>query len=519
MNLIIEKKINQLVKEAKHVLVKFTPLLAIIQRLELKIAYPVLAFVGIFFLAVFYVVAIGRVDYPFDLEWMEGGTVDHVIRVLNGQKLYVIPSPDFVPYIYTPFSYYMGAVFSFLLGEEGYLPLRILSILSISIVFYIIYLLIHFETKKQFLGIAGAGLFASTYIISNNWFDIGRVDSLFLCLLLLSLYFLRAHGNKKHYFLSALFLYLAFLTKQSAILLYPACVIYAFHKNTKRGFYYLLMVVILTYFTIKLYDLTTDNWFSYYVFEVGSGHELLGFMIKDFWKVDLFEKFEIPFIVSIIYLMSLFLRPLKTFNIFYILCSLSLIGLGYFGRIHSGGDTNVLMPTYMIISILCMLSLHQLSFSYKQIPFSFFTTLLFIGLLMQFNKMRYSPLSYIPTQQDISAGKSLTEFIESIDEPVMISSHGYYQKLVGKKTNAHFMATYDLLRSVDHLGKEIIKNSTVDRILSKYYHTIIQDNDYFIDEVNSSYVLIKEIEYPEAKTFIPKSGAQVRPIKIYQRKQ
>lgn len=44
----------------------------------------------------------GRLTYPYDLEWMEGGQLAHAWRVLNDLPLYPPPGPEWVPYIYPP---------------------------------------------------------------------------------------------------------------------------------------------------------------------------------------------------------------------------------------------------------------------------------------------------------------------------------------------------------------------------------------------------------------------------------
>ncbi|WP_322487719.1 hypothetical protein [Chloroflexus sp.] len=51
-------------------------------------------------------VALSRLSYPFAIEWLEGNSFLHVLRVLQGQPLYVAPSYDFIPMIYTPLYYY-----------------------------------------------------------------------------------------------------------------------------------------------------------------------------------------------------------------------------------------------------------------------------------------------------------------------------------------------------------------------------------------------------------------------------
>ncbi|MCL4247251.1 MAG: hypothetical protein KJ065_03750 [Anaerolineae bacterium] len=57
-------------------------------------------------------VVINRINYPFELEWMEGATVDTVSRILDGQSIYTEPTTTWVSPLYGPFSYYIGAGFA-----------------------------------------------------------------------------------------------------------------------------------------------------------------------------------------------------------------------------------------------------------------------------------------------------------------------------------------------------------------------------------------------------------------------
>lgn len=57
----------------------------------------------------FLFVALSRIRYPFAIEWVEGNTFLHVLRVLQGKPIYVAPSYDFIPMIYTPLYYYVSA--------------------------------------------------------------------------------------------------------------------------------------------------------------------------------------------------------------------------------------------------------------------------------------------------------------------------------------------------------------------------------------------------------------------------
>ncbi|MHC4458094.1 MAG: hypothetical protein ACYS0I_13605, partial [Planctomycetota bacterium] len=65
--------------------------------------------VAILYLAVYLILVFLRIQFPFELEWMEGGSVHQIERILEGKKLYVSPSLEFVPYIYPPLYFYVSA--------------------------------------------------------------------------------------------------------------------------------------------------------------------------------------------------------------------------------------------------------------------------------------------------------------------------------------------------------------------------------------------------------------------------
>jgi hypothetical protein len=76
---------------------------------------PVLA--SCWFLGAYRWVACSRVAYPYEFESMEGSMVDHVRRLFAGQPLYVGPSLEFVPFIYTPLFYGVSLPFVSAMGS------------------------------------------------------------------------------------------------------------------------------------------------------------------------------------------------------------------------------------------------------------------------------------------------------------------------------------------------------------------------------------------------------------------
>jgi len=71
----------------------------------------------------------GRIAYPYDLEWMEGGLLHHAARIADGSGIYVAPSVDFIPYLYTPLYPGLLAAISDITGIS-YVVGRTISVLS-----------------------------------------------------------------------------------------------------------------------------------------------------------------------------------------------------------------------------------------------------------------------------------------------------------------------------------------------------------------------------------------------------
>lgn len=140
-------------------------------------------------------VALARMTYPLPLEWMEGGMVLQVRRVLTGKPVYVAPNATFTPFLYPPLYYYMSAAVTSVLGL-GFLPLRLVSLGATLGCLVVIGLLVHRETDAVLPALVTIGLFAASYPLVDTWFDLARVDMLFLLLALQSLTFTRGPATQ-----------------------------------------------------------------------------------------------------------------------------------------------------------------------------------------------------------------------------------------------------------------------------------------------------------------------------------
>src|SRR2546428_9029594 len=243
-------------------------------------------------------IALARVGYPFELEWVEGGMVDHVRRILSGAAIYAKPSLDFVSFLYPPLYYMVAAAFAKILGP-GFLPLRLLSLLSSLGVFFLIYRILRRETGAAFPGALAVGLFAATYDKVGGWFDIARVDSFYMLLLLAGVYALRFHRSAAGAATAGLLMGAAFLTKQSALVVAAPMAIYALLADFKRALWFIGAAWSVMLGGAMLADWQSNGWFHYYCVYLPARHPMVHGGLLAFWTKDFLPAFPFAGFVAV----------------------------------------------------------------------------------------------------------------------------------------------------------------------------------------------------------------------------
>ncbi len=161
-------------------------------------------------------IAVSRLTYPFTVEWLESNSLVEVHRILAGQPLYQAPTAGYVPDGYPPLYFAVSAAAASVLGVS-YLPLRLVSLVSSLACFAVLGRLVQRETGSAAAGTAAAGVFAAAYFATHTWFDVGRVDSLFLALSIGGLYAARWMRRTRGAIACGALLAAAALTKQTGI--------------------------------------------------------------------------------------------------------------------------------------------------------------------------------------------------------------------------------------------------------------------------------------------------------------
>ena len=173
---------------------------------------------------------------------------------------------------------------------------------------------------RSFSGILASSLYAATFRLSGAWFDVGRVDSLFLFLLLLAIYIIRFHQTYSAYLLAGICLACSFLAKQTVLPISMGLLIYCFIIDYRLAIVLAATELGLIGTSTMILNRIHDGWYNYYVFLYDSFLPIPGqygvedSMFLGFWTIDIWP-LAVAFILAVYFLITE--RIKKSFKIDY----------------------------------------------------------------------------------------------------------------------------------------------------------------------------------------------------------
>jgi hypothetical protein len=479
---------------------------------------------ALLFAVMYLATALPRVYYPYDLDFIEDGLLMTAWRVAEGQPVYVAPNADFVPHVYMPLYTWLGGLL-FRFTGPGFVPLRLLSLAATLGSATLLFAIARRISGFTWLGLVSAGLFLGGYRISGFWYELARVDSLFVFLLLAGLWLATARGGgvsgrggtgarRRRLLLAAVLLALALFTKQTGLIVAVAVAIYLLWIARWRAGWFIAPFGLLVGGGLLWMQLRSEGWFAYYVVTVAGvnplavgrvvryiGVELLGFMaglsvmaVLAAWLYGRQRRFE-PWLL-------------------WIVVAALVSGLG---RASVGGNLNNLMPVYALLCLAPALLVDGWRVQPGFLPR--WRGLLLAGLLVaQFGLGAYNPLRYIPTQAMRYSGHLLTTIISVPEGEVLVMMHPYYATLAGKRPSAQIAAMWHARRR----GLDPLPPDFVARLEGQYYDAIVSDESLFETEpalrrlLAENYQMAEQLSGSASPPTI--SGMVVRPQLVYVRR-
>jgi 4-amino-4-deoxy-L-arabinose transferase-like glycosyltransferase len=411
--------------------------------------------------------------YQFELEWLEGGSVAEVRRLVSGQQLYVRPTISFVPGNYPPLYFYVAAVATKVFGA-GFFSLRLVSFTASIGVFVLIACLAHYETRTWWAGIVASGLFAACYRIGGAWLDVARVDSLFLCLVIASIYAVRVARTWPVVTLAALLTVLANFTKQNAVFVAAGLCVYLLYRRWRWAVLYGAVVSGLSVTVSVVWNAVTHGWFWYYNYEVTGVHRVVTSRVAGFWFHDLLGHLAIALIIGTAYLAWARMAKQDGVLWFYLPVGASLVLPTWWVRIHDGAYANDVLPAYLGIALLFGLALH----AFTRLPVArqwrrAVAVATLVAGIVQFALLRYDPTAQLPTATDRRAGRDLLALLHHTPGDVLVADHPYYAALVGKPTYAESVWVEAVLEAGNRTARQDVDASFESAVRAERYGAIL----------------------------------------------
>ncbi len=484
------------------------------------------ALLGLAAIATYLVTALFRLTYPFPLEYLESNSLVEVQRILTGHALYAAPTVGYVPDGYPPLYFATSAAAAGMLGLS-YLPLRLVSLVSSLVCFAVLTRLVQRETASTAAGIMAAGLLAATYFVTDTWFDVARVDSLFIALSVAALYTARRMRRTRGAVATGLLFAAAFLTKQSGLAEGVAVLtVLAFGPRRRLAWLAALTYgAVLGISTLAL-GLTSCGWYVYYVFLLLSEHTLR------YWTVHL-----LPMLGIACGAMVLGVR--RAPPVLAAGCA-ALVVESYATQVHSGGGVNDLLPAYLAVALLAGLAIggHPgglVSFCADRPARSRIASwragltgrrgaaavaaLVIAQLAVLVNGFRASQT--IPTNADRAVGWRLTSGMRALGGTIAVPSDPGLDLLAGLPAVAHQGATDDVLRASDPAVIASFRSSAARAVATLRFSAIVTENagspDGFPPDLARYYRRCPQTLLPGVPhaVFQPVAGPPGRPVYVW----
>lgn len=421
---------------------------------------------------------VGRATYPIDLEWMEGGMLMHAQRIAQGKGIYVEPSIDFIPFLYTPLYPALLAVLSFVL-PLGYLLGRVVSILAFGCALATVVVCAAGETQDKtrtlfavLLGLCGAGCIAASFAFTGYFYDLVRADSLLLALEALAVWLaLRGRGWKSAA-LAGVLIALGFFTKQTATILGIGLGVGLLVADFRRGLSYGVAAAVVLAAGLALLVKTSGGWFWTYIFKLHQSHAFRWDAVKLVaWPFT--SQFAWPMFLALILAtlgLALSRRLRRSDAIPWAVAiageTAALVGFGT-----QWADSNAYIPAIFFPALAAaVLSARLLDVALSGRKWGALLVSATVSLLLGAQSLHtktpgpvkghwLSPIflpwpklasatpslaSCVPSAQDRAAAARLLDELRALPSPLFIPFHSYYAVLAGKQPFVHRMGVRDV---------------------------------------------------------------------------
>jgi hypothetical protein len=428
----------------------------------------------------------GRLGYPYDLEWMEGGMLHHALRIRLGLGIYGPPSADFIPYLYTPLYPTLLALFGGPFGVSYALGRAVSVVGLVGIAAIALASLLGARRRPAGAAIAGValalGLFAACYPYVEGWYDLVRADTLFAFMITAGIAGLPhwardddgivGHGKVAA---GAALLALAFFCKQTGIFYVALGGAIVVVLNWRRAPTFAAMAAVIGLGGSWMLDRSTGGWFWTYVSEIHRAHDFNWTRFRDSFGHVLWHFPAASVVIAaslvVVAITAWRRRGLPPATGPFLLWTSTYAVSTVVGAIGFGTEFahfNAYMPALLHgalaagAAVPAMVACSQALWGGRRHAGTVGVVAgaaAAMPLAVTCALASWQPQRYIPTAADVAAGERLIQRLRAIDGDIWLPSHPWYAVLAGKAPHVHRMGIKDVTtrqsRVIDGLDDQL----------------------------------------------------------------
>lgn len=481
----------------------------------------VLLLVSVGFAVSYLLVGAARVAYPYDLDFIEDDMVLQAWRLAQNQPVFLPPNADFVPQVYMPLYTWLGSLLLRLTGVALW-PLRLLSLLCTVLTAVLLYRIAQKLQPSRTVALSCAALFLAGYRLAGGWYELARVDPLFVLLVLAGMT-TAVYGHQRRIGLAAAgaLLALALLTKQNGLFIAVVVGGYLLWQHPRQIWMYILAFVLVAAPPLLYWQWSTGGWFSYYVVDIAYASPVELARVWPIVRREFLGGMGVLLVMAGLTAVWQIQRHWRSLTHSpWLLFMATAVFVSLAGRSSVGGNLNNLMLGLCLLCLApALLAEEWQQRQHGQRGQWLFTTAVCVQfLLLRFPPVPYAPPQFLPSATMRAQGEALVGYLTAVDGEVWVMLHPYYALLAGKEPGVHVQSLWHARQR----GQQPLPPDLVNRIQQQHYAVIISDESPYFETDPALLALLQEYYHSEPldPTLSPPmlSGIIVRPLRVYKPK-
>ncbi|MCO6451677.1 MAG: glycosyltransferase family 39 protein [Caldilineales bacterium] len=466
--------------------------------------------------AIYLAIAISRITYPYDLDFIENAMLLQAWRGATGQAVYLPPNADFVPQVYMPLYTWIGGLLLKLTGPVLW-PLRLISLTSVLLTAVILYFVSRREQAGRVIAISCAALFLAGFRLSGGWYDLARVDALFGLLVIAGMAAaIYGHRTRLGLALAGALMGLTILTKQNGLIIAVVVAAYLIYVSRAKIIWYLAPLGVLAILPSVWLQLSTDGWFGYYVLGIAYASpvdpgRILPTLTREFLGA-------MGGLIVLLGLAIAFQLRHRSQRSHWLLMIAVAVFVSVAGRASVGGNLNNLMLGYTLLCLSPALAAKALSdrTGNRHLALYLAVALLIIAqYVLAWRSLPYAPRQFVPDATMRASGDALISYLASTEGDVWVMLHPAYALWADKAAAVHIQSLWHGRQR----GQEPLPPDLIERISTHYYARIISDESPYFETEPQLLELLDQYyrREPLDESLSPRtlSGIEVRPRSVY----